>query len=189
MLVLKGLDNLKVNRKVSSNRQKVPLHLERTTVVNLSLSRENAQKHSLISSTNIWWVPVHTGQCGRQAGWLLELGLELQTSAFPQGLLLSVLGHFTKNCLLPPGQMLTFIMLARLATLCPVPVLQRVDRLIEPLRATCTAKVSPLPSPGRTCRVLCRSFMVTVYWESPAVQVVYEVVYLIIIIALQSTYS
>ncbi|XP_019800145.2 cullin-associated NEDD8-dissociated protein 2 isoform X3 [Tursiops truncatus] len=58
-----------------------------------------------------------------------------------RGLLLSVLGHFTKNCLLPPGQMLTFIMLARLATLCPVPVLQRVDRLIEPLRATCTAKV------------------------------------------------
>lgn len=43
------------------------------------------------------------------------------------------------------GQMLTFIMLARLATLCPAPVLQRVDRLIEPLRATCTAKVSPAP--------------------------------------------
>uniref|UniRef100_A0A2I3MYI3 Cullin associated and neddylation dissociated 2 (putative) n=1 Tax=Papio anubis TaxID=9555 RepID=A0A2I3MYI3_PAPAN len=38
-------------------------------------------------------------------------------------------------------RMLTFIMLARLATLCPAPVLQRVDRLIEPLRATCTAKV------------------------------------------------
>uniref|UniRef100_A0A8D2DID2 Cullin associated and neddylation dissociated 2 (putative) n=1 Tax=Sciurus vulgaris TaxID=55149 RepID=A0A8D2DID2_SCIVU len=38
-------------------------------------------------------------------------------------------------------RMLTFIMLARLAALCPVPVLQRVDRLIEPLRATCTAKV------------------------------------------------
>ncbi|XP_012664685.1 cullin-associated NEDD8-dissociated protein 2 isoform X2 [Otolemur garnettii] len=38
-------------------------------------------------------------------------------------------------------RMLTFIMLARLATLCPVPVLQRVDRLIEPLRATCTTKV------------------------------------------------
>ncbi|PNI73422.1 LOW QUALITY PROTEIN: CAND2 isoform 6, partial [Pan troglodytes] len=37
-------------------------------------------------------------------------------------------------------RMLTFIMLARLATLCPAPVLQRVDRLIEPLRATCTAK-------------------------------------------------
>ena len=52
--------------------------------------------------------------------------------------------------------MLTFIMLARLATLCPVPVLQRVDRLIEPLRATCTAKVSPLPSPGCTCWVPCR---------------------------------
>ncbi|XP_076972604.1 cullin-associated NEDD8-dissociated protein 2 isoform X2 [Tamandua tetradactyla] len=38
-------------------------------------------------------------------------------------------------------RMLTFIMLARLAALCPAPVLQRVDRLIEPLRATCTAKV------------------------------------------------
>ncbi|XP_030887996.1 cullin-associated NEDD8-dissociated protein 2-like [Leptonychotes weddellii] len=38
-------------------------------------------------------------------------------------------------------RMLTFIMLARLATLCPAPVLQRVDQLIEPLRATCTAKV------------------------------------------------
>lgn len=59
-------------------------------------------------------------------------------------------------------QMLTFIMLARLATLCPVPVLQRVDRLIEPLRATCTAKVSPLPSPRHTCQVLCWWFMVTI---------------------------
>ncbi|XP_069340513.1 cullin-associated NEDD8-dissociated protein 2 isoform X2 [Eulemur rufifrons] len=38
-------------------------------------------------------------------------------------------------------RMLTFLMLARLATLCPAPVLQRVDRLIEPLRATCTTKV------------------------------------------------
>ncbi|KAI5937222.1 cullin-associated NEDD8-dissociated protein 2 isoform X2 [Manis javanica] len=38
-------------------------------------------------------------------------------------------------------RMLTFIMLARLAALCPAPVLQRVDRLIEPLRATCTTKV------------------------------------------------
>ncbi|KAM6216148.1 cullin-associated NEDD8-dissociated protein 2 [Rhynchocyon petersi] len=38
-------------------------------------------------------------------------------------------------------RMLTFIMLARLATLCPAPVLQRVDHLIEPLRATCTTKV------------------------------------------------
>ncbi|KAF5914316.1 hypothetical protein HPG69_006775 [Diceros bicornis minor] len=32
-------------------------------------------------------------------------------------------------------------MLARLATLCPAPILQRVDRLIEPLRATCSTKV------------------------------------------------
>ncbi|XP_037680733.1 cullin-associated NEDD8-dissociated protein 2-like [Choloepus didactylus] len=42
-------------------------------------------------------------------------------------------------------RMLTFIMLARLATLCPAPVLQRVDRLIEPLRATCTTKGEVLP--------------------------------------------
>ncbi|XP_030061343.1 cullin-associated NEDD8-dissociated protein 1 [Microcaecilia unicolor] len=38
-------------------------------------------------------------------------------------------------------RMLTFIMLARLSTLCPSAVLQRLDRLIEPLRATCTTKV------------------------------------------------
>ena len=54
MLVLKGLDDIKVNREVSSNHPKVPLHLERTTVVNLSVSWEDAQKHSLISSSNIW---------------------------------------------------------------------------------------------------------------------------------------
>uniref|UniRef100_A0AAV2M8A6 TATA-binding protein interacting (TIP20) domain-containing protein n=1 Tax=Knipowitschia caucasica TaxID=637954 RepID=A0AAV2M8A6_KNICA len=38
-------------------------------------------------------------------------------------------------------RMLTFLMLARLATLCPAAVLQRLDRLVEPLRATCTTKV------------------------------------------------
>ncbi|XP_062843034.1 cullin-associated NEDD8-dissociated protein 2 [Trichomycterus rosablanca] len=38
-------------------------------------------------------------------------------------------------------RMLTFIMLARLATLCPAAVVQRLDRLVEPLRATCTTKV------------------------------------------------
>ncbi|NXF66238.1 CAND1 protein, partial [Ciccaba nigrolineata] len=38
-------------------------------------------------------------------------------------------------------QMLTFIMLARLSTLCPSAVLQRLERLIEPLRATCSTKV------------------------------------------------
>uniref|UniRef100_A0A4X2LA96 Cullin associated and neddylation dissociated 2 (putative) n=1 Tax=Vombatus ursinus TaxID=29139 RepID=A0A4X2LA96_VOMUR len=38
-------------------------------------------------------------------------------------------------------RMLTFIMLARLSTLCPNTVLQRLDRLVEPLRATCTSKV------------------------------------------------
>lgn len=37
--------------------------------------------------------------------------------------------------------MLTFIMLARLATLCPSAVVQTLDRLVEPLRATCTTKV------------------------------------------------
>ncbi|XP_036955842.1 cullin-associated NEDD8-dissociated protein 2 isoform X1 [Acanthopagrus latus] len=38
-------------------------------------------------------------------------------------------------------RMLTFLMLARLASLCPAAVLQRLDRLIEPLKATCTTKV------------------------------------------------
>ncbi|KPP62663.1 cullin-associated NEDD8-dissociated protein 1-like [Scleropages formosus] len=38
-------------------------------------------------------------------------------------------------------KMLTFLMLARLSTLCPSAVLQRLDRLVEPLRATCTTKV------------------------------------------------
>ncbi|XP_029630126.1 cullin-associated NEDD8-dissociated protein 2 isoform X3 [Salmo trutta] len=38
-------------------------------------------------------------------------------------------------------RMLTFIMLARLCCLCPNAVVQRLDRLIEPLRVTCTTKV------------------------------------------------
>ncbi|XP_009078056.1 PREDICTED: cullin-associated NEDD8-dissociated protein 2 isoform X2 [Acanthisitta chloris] len=38
-------------------------------------------------------------------------------------------------------RMLTFIMLARLCVLCPSAVLQRLERLIEPLRATCSTKV------------------------------------------------
>ncbi|XP_054718633.1 cullin-associated NEDD8-dissociated protein 1-like [Uloborus diversus] len=38
-------------------------------------------------------------------------------------------------------KMLTYLMLVRLATLCPSAVLQRIERLIEPLRATCTTKV------------------------------------------------
>uniref|UniRef100_A0A672ZLL7 Cullin-associated and neddylation-dissociated 2 (putative) n=1 Tax=Sphaeramia orbicularis TaxID=375764 RepID=A0A672ZLL7_9TELE len=38
-------------------------------------------------------------------------------------------------------RMLTFLMLARLASLCPAAVLQRLERLVEPLRATCTTKV------------------------------------------------
>uniref|UniRef100_A0A8C6UKJ0 Cullin-associated and neddylation-dissociated 2 (putative) n=1 Tax=Neogobius melanostomus TaxID=47308 RepID=A0A8C6UKJ0_9GOBI len=38
-------------------------------------------------------------------------------------------------------RMLTFLMLTRLASLCPAAVLQRIDQLVEPLKATCTAKV------------------------------------------------
>ncbi|KAM8930073.1 cullin-associated NEDD8-dissociated protein 1-like [Pelodytes ibericus] len=38
-------------------------------------------------------------------------------------------------------RMLTFLILSRLSALCPSPVLQRLDQLIEPLRATCTTKV------------------------------------------------
>ncbi|XP_073447845.1 cullin-associated NEDD8-dissociated protein 1-like isoform X1 [Aquarana catesbeiana] len=38
-------------------------------------------------------------------------------------------------------RMLTFIILTRLSSLCPSAVLQRLDQLIEPLRATCTTKV------------------------------------------------
>ncbi|NWR56784.1 CAND1 protein, partial [Bucorvus abyssinicus] len=38
-------------------------------------------------------------------------------------------------------RMLTFIMLARLCTLCPSAVLQRLEQLVEPLRATCSTKV------------------------------------------------
>jgi len=37
--------------------------------------------------------------------------------------------------------MLTYLMVARLAVLCPTAVLQRLDRLVEPLRSTCTTKV------------------------------------------------
>lgn len=38
-------------------------------------------------------------------------------------------------------KMLTYLMLVRLAHLCSSAVLQRLDRLVEPLRATCTTKV------------------------------------------------
>ncbi|XP_046376355.1 cullin-associated NEDD8-dissociated protein 1-like [Haliotis rufescens] len=38
-------------------------------------------------------------------------------------------------------KMLTYLMLVRLSHLCPNAVLQRLDRLVEPLRATCTTKV------------------------------------------------
>jgi cullin-associated NEDD8-dissociated protein 1 len=37
--------------------------------------------------------------------------------------------------------MLTYLMLARLALLCPTQVIQRLDRLIEPLKNTVTLKV------------------------------------------------
>ncbi|CAL1532474.1 unnamed protein product [Lymnaea stagnalis] len=38
-------------------------------------------------------------------------------------------------------KMLTYLMLVRLSHLCPSAVLQRLDRLVEPIRATCTTKV------------------------------------------------
>ncbi|XP_064651957.1 cullin-associated NEDD8-dissociated protein 1-like [Lineus longissimus] len=38
-------------------------------------------------------------------------------------------------------KMLTYLMLVRLAHLCPNAMLQRLDRLVEPLKTTCTAKV------------------------------------------------
>ncbi|PSN42416.1 Cullin-associated NEDD8-dissociated protein 1 [Blattella germanica] len=38
-------------------------------------------------------------------------------------------------------KMLTYLMVARLAQLCPTAVLQRLERLVEPLRNTCTMKV------------------------------------------------
>ncbi|KAL3278588.1 hypothetical protein HHI36_016133 [Cryptolaemus montrouzieri] len=38
-------------------------------------------------------------------------------------------------------KMLTYLMVARLSQICPGAVLQRLDRLVEPLRATCTMKV------------------------------------------------
>ena len=38
-------------------------------------------------------------------------------------------------------KMLTYLMVVRLASLCPTAVLQRLDRLVEPLRSTCTTKV------------------------------------------------
>lgn len=38
--------------------------------------------------------------------------------------------------------MLTSLMLVRLAHLCPTAVLQHVDRVVEPLRTTCTVKVN-----------------------------------------------
>jgi cullin-associated NEDD8-dissociated protein 1 len=37
--------------------------------------------------------------------------------------------------------MLTYLMVARLANLCPTAVLQRLDRFVEHLRNTCTARV------------------------------------------------
>jgi len=38
-------------------------------------------------------------------------------------------------------KMLTYLMLIRLATLCPTQTLQRLDRLVDPLKTTCVQKV------------------------------------------------
>lgn len=38
-------------------------------------------------------------------------------------------------------KMLTYLMLIRLAALCPTQVLQRLDRLVDPIKQTCVAKV------------------------------------------------
>ncbi|XP_077518379.1 cullin-associated and neddylation-dissociated 1 isoform X1 [Amblyomma americanum] len=38
-------------------------------------------------------------------------------------------------------KMLTYLMLVRLATLCPAAILQRLERLVEPLKATCASKI------------------------------------------------
>ena len=38
-------------------------------------------------------------------------------------------------------KMLTYLMVSRVAQLCPGAVLQRLDKLIEPLKVTCTTKV------------------------------------------------
>ncbi|KAG5674740.1 hypothetical protein PVAND_004691 [Polypedilum vanderplanki] len=40
-------------------------------------------------------------------------------------------------------KMLTYLMTARLAHLCPAAVLQRLDQFVDPLRQTCTLKVKP----------------------------------------------
>merc|ERR1712080_92857 len=38
-------------------------------------------------------------------------------------------------------KMLTYLMVARVSQLCPGAVLQKLDRLVEPLKLTCTTKV------------------------------------------------
>jgi hypothetical protein len=38
-------------------------------------------------------------------------------------------------------KMLTYLMVARVAQLCPGAVLQKLDKLVEPLKLTCTTKV------------------------------------------------
>jgi hypothetical protein len=45
-------------------------------------------------------------------------------------------------------KMLTYLMVARVAQLCPGAVLQKLDKLVEPLKLTCTTKVSS-PAPLR----------------------------------------
>ena len=38
-------------------------------------------------------------------------------------------------------KMLTYLMVARVSQLCPAAVLQKLDKLVEPLKMTCTTKV------------------------------------------------
>ena len=39
-------------------------------------------------------------------------------------------------------KMLTYLMVARVSQLCPGAVLQKLDKLVEPLKLTCTTKVA-----------------------------------------------
>ena len=46
------------------------------------------------------------------------------------------------NDILEQFQMLTYLMVARVAQLCPGAVLTKLDKLVEPLKLTVTTKVS-----------------------------------------------
>lgn len=67
--------------------------------------------------------------------------------------------------------MLTFLMLARLSSLCPSAVLQRLDRLVEPLRATCTTKVGPHRLKVLLKNLYCCSYIFSRDPSSPSLQV------------------